>query len=233
VPFALHIKQLADSFTLTLPDDFGYTLFVLFVISVLFGLIPLLRKKEVNKPLVLIAIPALIFIIYVSGFQKVRSHYFLIVYPSVAISAGYMCGLIISKFKKAGILLSLILLLIPFGISLNRDFVLTKKDTRVQLYEWLKSNQSVGDKIVYNSSTLQQVVEKAALGKVKKYSFPLDLEGSKGLFIYSSASSYEPTMPFVTDYQISLKYTLYPEGTAGNTIFIYTFNGVKQNESNQ
>jgi len=148
-------------------------------------------------------LPALFFIIYISGFSKTRAHYFLAVYPFIAVIVGATLQTVITTCKLTksdilnfslreskrliGVMIVAVVFLIPFFLSLRAAARFILPDTRVTLYAKLKNIVTPEDMFIYNSSDIAQVVKKFANDK-KKGTFTTYTQGKKGYIILSYSS---------------------------------------------
>ncbi|MCA9302421.1 glycosyltransferase family 39 protein [Candidatus Nomurabacteria bacterium] len=104
------------------PDDFGFTplvgYFFIFALS-LVGVV----KKKVDLNALYLYIVSFVYFFYIAGFDKTRSHYYLIVYPLVAIISGCCSSYFLTKFanaKGSKILFNIIYFGIPiFFVAVN------------------------------------------------------------------------------------------------------------------
>lgn len=181
--FGTHLLQLWNTLTVTLPDDLGYTL--LFWLG--FALVYLLYKvvkKEVGLSqayLAFLLIPALVFIYYISGFSKPRSHYFMISYPFLALISGYFVESLYTWFNKKFAVMAYIFLVLvfvpPTYASFIRLYTIYRGDTRVALYAWAKTIIPKNAHVFYSSSSLEMLPSK------------LPVTSSKGLLKLSNYTS--------------------------------------------
>lgn len=150
VSFSQHMAQFWNTLKIKLPDDFGYILFYLFLVVAFFTLyatvVSLLNNKIVfndRTSLLLLIIPSLAFIFYISGFEKVRSHYFFIAYPTILLSVAYLINLIHNKF---GVWVLVLILSIPTVLALKNSYTFYNGDTRAIAYRLIQSSTK---KVIY------------------------------------------------------------------------------------
>lgn len=160
VELSRHLSQFFEALTYKFANDFGYTFLGLFTAFVLLAIF--VKGYRENLRVWFIIIPALFFFFYISGFEQARSHYYLIVYPLVSLSAGFVLDMVLSGPKLLRLLKFLVTvsLLIPFILSLYNTSLLVRKDTRNILYKWMVENVSRDDFIVYDTSSIKPVLEK-------------------------------------------------------------------------
>jgi 4-amino-4-deoxy-L-arabinose transferase-like glycosyltransferase len=140
--FGEHILNFFIYSPLTLIRDLGYTPFLLFLCFIAYGLFHILRTKSNTQNrthlerLLFIAVPALLIIYNVSGYEKTRSHYFMPSYTFIALGGGmFLASIARSKRHMQVAMLSLA---IPLTLSLYQVFILSIKDTRILAYEYLQ-----------------------------------------------------------------------------------------------
>ncbi|MBI2621004.1 glycosyltransferase family 39 protein [candidate division WWE3 bacterium] len=151
------ISQAMNNLAFKLSDDFGYTIMLGFAAAVF------LAFYKRNFKLYLLLAPSLFTIFYVSGFEKTRSHYYMGIYPFVAILAAYVVGIMVEKLAKRKILVYVLLAAffsIPIYLSWQKVLLLARKDTRLILYGWMSKNVTVLDYLIYSSNSLVPVMEK-------------------------------------------------------------------------
>ncbi|HSX39334.1 MAG TPA: glycosyltransferase family 39 protein [Candidatus Saccharimonadales bacterium] len=162
VSFIIHLKQFYISISDKLVGDFGYTFFYLFLIGSILTFLRII-KGDFGKLLFLL-IPAWFFIFYISGFEKYRSHYFIIAFPYIAILGSYYLVLLnefLSKrYTRSATLIFLMALAVPLIMSLLVDYAYLHDDTRSTLYKWLQLHATPADKLFYTNSDLGLVMQK-------------------------------------------------------------------------
>jgi asparagine N-glycosylation enzyme membrane subunit Stt3 len=101
-----------------LPSNLGFTLLIGFWIVLVIAVVQIIRRKATKQSLNLwlVLIPALALLLYVSGFSRLKTHYFIFIYPFVALPAGYFAYLLyewLKKYKKWLAVLVLALYFLP------------------------------------------------------------------------------------------------------------------------
>lgn len=140
--FVKHILNFFIYSPLTLIRDLGYTPFILFLCFIAYSLFHILRSRgrEQNRThlerLLFIALPALLIIYNVSGYDKTRSHYYMPSYTFIALGGGLFIASLTRT--KRHMQLALISLVIPLVLSLYQVFILSIKDTRIIAYDYLE-----------------------------------------------------------------------------------------------
>jgi len=113
-----------------------------------------------------IVIPALILICYISGFEKSRSHYIMVIYPYLALTFGYCINVLTEFFgRKSKILPSIVfptLFAPPFYSAVFAAFVFYNGDTRQLLYKWGKANFDSRFPIMYSDQSSSVVLKSFA-----------------------------------------------------------------------
>jgi len=215
VDFVTRLAQLVRNLLVKLPDDFGYAP----IIAYFAALILLVKNK--SPKLWLLFLPSLFVLVYVSGFAKTRSHYYMGIYPFVAAVGGYFADYVYSKLQNVPIwqflrvVLLTLLLTIPLALSVKDSLILSRKDTRVLLYEWLSKNITVLDYVIYDSDDVAPVLEKFSGNTQHKGLSRFPPEGSQGYIILSDSTK---TYDF-TNRKIVLE--LLPNFRPGPRIFVY------------
>jgi len=130
VSFEQHIFQFFRSLTVKLPEDFGYTFFIAFLFVFGYLVYELIKTHKLeHRNLWFFVLPAMLFIYYVSGLEKYRSHYFMITYPYVAITAGYFIDFLLGSIKKRylKVILCSVFFVIPVIMSIIHIISLANK----------------------------------------------------------------------------------------------------------
>lgn len=107
--------------------------------------------------------------IYISLFylflhQEVR--YTLLILPFLALLAVYFVDLFAQKFFAKNFLFTFLLIIIfilPLGFNLRYDWLLSQKDTRILVGDWLRQNVAEGTKIIADVRDLKITPTKDAL----------------------------------------------------------------------
>lgn len=97
VSFHTQLSKFGNFFFTKLPDDFGYTPLIMYLIGLLFILLFLGSKsyhlsfiKKHLSHLVFLYLPSLFLFFYIAGFEKSRSHYYFVAYPYVVIISAFI-----------------------------------------------------------------------------------------------------------------------------------------------
>ncbi|MFC1621913.1 ArnT family glycosyltransferase [Patescibacteria group bacterium] len=186
VNFSQHIGQFFNALINKLPDDFGFTLFIVFFICFVYLLTQFTKEKVLaNKALWFLVIPSLAFIYYISGFEKVRSHYFFMVYPTLILASACFFSEIVLKPKQAPwtkFILMAGFLVIPALYTLRGSYILSRKDTRIILSEWLEEQQMP---VYFDDESLKLLLKSGA----KKVDYGMTSFSNKGLYIEADKDS--------------------------------------------
>ncbi len=168
-----HLNRFVSDLIYKLSDDLGYT--VLVGLILVFGLV-LVRfiKRTYSKydlAILLVSVPAMLFIYYISGFSKSRSHYYLIIYPFVSVAFGYFSLWLIKRVgsikKWFSLPVFLLLFIPPFYMSAVNAVRYIQNDTRLDLYSYLKNNVGAKAPVVYDSSDFVDLLKVAHPGSIK------------------------------------------------------------------
>lgn len=193
VDFVTHLKQFFEVITYTLPDDFGYTIIVLFMSAVIFVMVNAIIKKNLwlNKDLLFFVLVGLGLIFYISGLEKTRSHYFFVSYPAVIVGGvGFLSQqLEIARYKYKN-LVWISMLVIPFYLSVMGAIKFYRIDTRQQLYYWVLTNKFVITKSVVMDEDLRPIFRKAGVETEKVDAPPEKLQA--GTYFTASEESQKP-----------------------------------------
>ena len=164
VDLAVRVQNIVTTLSTMFVQDLGIVIMVLSLISLCLMLARLFKLIQLKEYWFLsLSFWVVAFLVYyISGFSKNRSHYYMVAYPYMIMFAVYSYDYLMQKITnvRLRVLFSASLLIIPFFASLERSAVFARPDTRVQLYEWLSSNTSTGDVILYESSDLNQIFAK-------------------------------------------------------------------------
>jgi hypothetical protein len=157
-----HILKLPEELIHKIPDDFGYAIFLGAILGLVILIFQLIKNKKVKKDYAafLFVLPMVFFFWYVSGFEKSRSQYYMILYPYVALSFGYFLAKAINIFPKIRYIIVLLFLLPPLFFSIRNVYALSLPETRVVLYEELRKKLAPGDVVVYVDSNIEPILAK-------------------------------------------------------------------------
>ena len=161
VDFFTRIKQFVDILVFKLPENFGYTIMVLFIITFIYVLVNMIKNKKlwINKDLLFFALLGMGFIFYIAGQERLRAHYFFIVYPVVIVgSIGFLVQQLDKLTNKYKNMWWLLIFIVPLCFSLLASYAFYITDTRLELEEWLLDNHS-GRYIYYEGSVLRPIIE--------------------------------------------------------------------------
>ncbi len=170
VDFFTQVGQFLGVFSDKFISDWTFAFVLLFVGAMGYSAY-LLFKKEVGDikavSLLLIFLPALVYIFYISGFEKNRSHYYMISYPFVALSIGWFVVRLRETFDtamKRNLLLGL--LCVPFVFSIMNTAKFVRKDSRVLLHEYFEENAEKFSKkrlnVYYTANEFEQILPEEA-----------------------------------------------------------------------
>ena len=186
VDFIPHVQQFISSLSYRFSNDFGYSFLLLFVLSPIIFFLKQVKKEDKLK-IAFLFIPAIVFFYYISGFNKNRSHYYVITYPYVSLIVGYIlssCSNLFRGKQKFFLLLIFTLVFIPpLFLVLKDDFLFLRKDTRILLYNFLSGNQANSNIVFYNSNSLSVVLDKFSDLKRKKINDITKKILDKGIYI--------------------------------------------------
>lgn len=218
VNFQNHLHHLYNALTKILPDDLGYTVIAGLFLCVLIILVRFLLKRATKYDFyaLFFALPALVYIYYISGFEKQRSQYYMIAYPFMAIVFAYLVVIIFNylngKYRLLGVLfLALVLFPVFYGASVA-DYRFYRNDTRLDLYHWGLNNFTPDDTIFYDVTLLKPVVDKFPGYHKKTEIVPL---GSHGVYFINLEDRNKPKGEAVELLEISSELRL------GYTIRVY------------
>lgn len=120
------------------------------------------RMRKFDASLILLLIPSMFFLFYVAGHEKSRSHYFLIVYPLLALLFGYFVNLVFEYVRRKNRILSFIVLGMLMFPSLFDSSVISlsfiNNDTRVDFSRWAKNYLKGNESIMYDAENLKVVI---------------------------------------------------------------------------
>lgn len=150
-------------------DDLAYSLLLIFFLVLVILVVKLVLKK--SQPLDYYAWVFVLYgmslLFYVSGFERPRSHYYMIAYPFIAIVFGYFCSWLIDTFAyryKVPVFLLLVLLFsVPLYYASKESFTFGNSDTRNILDAWLNQNTNPSSKVLYTSADFSPVMKEHKL----------------------------------------------------------------------
>lgn len=191
VSFAEHISQFINDITVKIADDVGYTVMAMFFMALAFCVVRCVTKKLNQESLGLMSVIGLgLFLLwYVSGFEKTRSHYYMITYPFLVIGFGFVIDQIMQiklPNKFASTALVLILLAIPMFYALKISKTIYNNDTRVALYNFVQSELPKDSILLVDGSSLVPIAQEA---KLKYYKQTVDFKMAQAGYILISGDS--------------------------------------------
>ena len=166
VSFSEQLNNMYEAFLLDLPGHFGYTLFILFALAFAYLVISVPKDKRIlqKRDLLFFVTIGLALIIYVTGLEKTRAHYFFIAYPMVIVaSIGGLVGLLSLYQSKYKDLLWVVVLAFPLYFALQGSYTFYQKDTRLILNDWLKVEGQRVSKIYYDDDYIGDVMHQSGL----------------------------------------------------------------------
>lgn len=166
VTLAEQLKQFLQVVVSKLPENLGYTLFVLFAAAFVYVVVNMLRNKKlwVNKDLLFFTILGMGLIFYIAGLEKTRAHYFFIAYPAVIIGGiGYLVQQLDKVKSRSKNLLWAVVFIIPLYLSLANAYAFYQTDTRVAFYRWLLQNKDRVSKMYVLDQDLRPVLERSGM----------------------------------------------------------------------
>ncbi|MBN1162295.1 glycosyltransferase family 39 protein [Patescibacteria group bacterium] len=134
-------------------DDVGYVVLAAFFIVLAVLLYKLAVRKFSKKDYTLwyLVIPPFISLVYVSGFDSTRSHYYMIAYPFLAVVYAYIVCYFSSLVKKSYMIefFSVVLLIFPlFYFSVIKTYIFAREDTRNVLFSWANQHVDLNTPII-------------------------------------------------------------------------------------
>lgn len=137
-------QQLGEAFIAKFMQDWSPAFVLLFLASFGYSLYLLLKKKLEKQELaslLVVFIPSLFYLFYISGFEKNRSHYYIIAYPLVVLAIGWFLARMEGFVKESSRALFLVIVFaLPFGMSVINSAKFVRKDTRLLMKNWLTVN---------------------------------------------------------------------------------------------
>jgi len=166
VDFTTRIKQFFEVIIFKLPENFGYTIMALFVAAFVYVVVNMIKNKKlwINKDLLFFVLLGIGLIFYIAGQEKMRAHYFFIVYPVVIIgSIGFLIQQLDKMTYRYKNILWFLLFAAPLYFSLQASYTFYKTDTRVLFYRWLSSNMENIDKVYVLDEDLIPIFKKLGM----------------------------------------------------------------------
>lgn len=143
--------------TFEISKDVGYTILIGFFAYFILVLYRILRKRFSSRELAVLFlfITGILYAYYVAGFDKQRSHYYLILHPVLCIVSGAFLYEILQaaekRIKYFTVLILLAYVFVPFYFAAQNSLKFYNGDKRAQAYEYIKNNLTDADFIVYES----------------------------------------------------------------------------------
>lgn len=188
VPVLVQLEKFFQVLPIKLADDIGYVFLALFVLAVVYWCIRVWYFKSKETQLFFVVVPALIFLYYICGFEKTRSHYLMISYPFIAVAVGYIIEVLsnrvssLSKLPNLKTIFISTLFCIPFFASVTMSAEFLKQDSRVSLYHWLQQNNTSNRPIYLNITPPQDLFRELNM-KAKKIQYDEIAETLKPSYI--------------------------------------------------
>ncbi|MBD3366155.1 phospholipid carrier-dependent glycosyltransferase [candidate division WWE3 bacterium] len=140
VSFNQQIFQFLNAFIDKFMHDWSITFVFAFLLAAGYAVYILFRQKEdiaLKTKLLALFVPAFTFLVYISGFEKNRSHYYMIAYPFVILGISWFL-LTLEKFSKSKeyVMLLFVVFAFPVVLSVKNMLMFALKDTRVVLHDW-------------------------------------------------------------------------------------------------
>ncbi len=227
--FENQVLKFFDGFINMFARDWSTTFVAVFVLGLILFIYFTYRKKittQIISGLTLIYLSALAFLFYVSGFSRNEKHYYMAVYPLVALSVGWFFHLIEKKMPK---LLTIVLFVFVFAVPLRRSitnaYILYLTDKRVMAADWVFSrgggNVPEGINLYYEAKGLDIIFED--LGR--KYRSTTEIL-SPFIAVFDCSKEYKPVedMDPVAEFISPIR--------RGPDICIYSSEGIDFPESN-
>jgi len=176
-----YLKNLAHVLFSQLPENFGYTIFIIYALFVLYTALKLFKKRMVSSDVYLIIpmIVSIFMILYLARFKILRSQYFMITYPFVCVTFGIgLSSLINWMGKKRELLIQLFAIavfVVPLVLAALDSLKFTQGDTRQLVYYWIQKNVPPGQPVFYRDSSFGPVAARISepvhkgMGKVTGY----------------------------------------------------------------
>lgn len=235
VGFSMQVKKFADNMTRGIADDFGYTFLAIYVFTLLLFMYKLIksRKKAISRDgkVWILLIVGFFILWYTSGFDKTRSHYYMVSYPFVALTVGYFLDWLLSLniSKYISYTLVTVVLILPLVLSILNVTKFVRRDTRNILYDWMQQNVVKEDMLVYESDSLLPIVEKFSENDAEKGIEFEELVGRSGYVIISDE---DPNRVLMNEQYIlaqdlnnsSIVFEAEPKLTTGTYILVFSFN---------
>ncbi len=165
VPLNQRVPEFFHEIIYKISDDLGYTILIGFFLCGALLLFRTVRKKNhtEDSSLAFIFLMGLFLLIYISGVLHSRSQYYFIAYPYLILSFAYILETMLQQLSLNNAFIGLLIFLLGLGtplfLSVKNSVTFSRSDTRVALYNWLKTNKSSSDVIYYNKSNLASLAD--------------------------------------------------------------------------
>lgn len=193
-------------------EDVGYAVIGAAAVCLLLVLYHLIRKNlsKYDLAALLLLIPCTVLLIYVSGYEKARSHYYFIVYPYLALIFGYVAYYVFSLFRKKDAFVGYILITAFLAQGIFQSTLTAVKffnnDTRLAFSGWAKTHINPGAYVVYDAEDLKIVVKDIAKNsKIESKLLPGEVPD-----YYVSGEEKNPGSAFSLIYNLDNKYRFGP-----------------------
>jgi 4-amino-4-deoxy-L-arabinose transferase-like glycosyltransferase len=100
VPFLIGVGQFFSALSTKLPGNLGYGAWLILAVGLVILGIRLIRKQPVDRMIGFTTLVFLALTFYVSGLEKNRSHYYMVIYPYFFLLIGWALSLIIDRLKR-------------------------------------------------------------------------------------------------------------------------------------
>lgn len=190
--FAHHLVHLSGALTSSLPQNLGYTPLLLALGYLPFAIFQTVKKKQYDVgSLVLVYLPFLFTIWYVTGFAAVRGQYFMILYPFLAIISGYVLNAIyVGSTKKCIKYCVIAAFFIPLVFSACfQDIKIVNGDTQKVYYDKFGHFFTASDTVIYNSNALDPVIAATRARYLKTLPNGRACQGSYLLIAYDNENT--------------------------------------------
>jgi len=178
ISFWAHVRQFFEVLSFKFDQDFGFSFIYIYTIfSFTFFFFKRFRK---NAALWFLIVPSLFLVYYMTGSERMRTHYYMFLYIFISLIVGFVTSTFTPMTKRDlnNIFVALVML-IPMTLSLHRVYLLVQKDTRTLLYGWMTENVKETDLLIYDSNDVVPVVEKFSKNRTEEVSeedeMPLEL----------------------------------------------------------
>jgi len=187
-----HFHRFFSSLVIKISENTGFTLLAVFVFVFIISVVKLVKNglEKKDHPVWLLLISAVVLLWYISGFEKNRSQYYMISYPFIAVVFSYFCTLLVDKFgRRFGNFVVLVLLIPPLLMSVRNVYIYLRDDTRIQFYKWGVEEFKEQDQLIYDNSTLGQVLNRLPVNYYRGEKYISVFESA---YLVSSNNNFDP-----------------------------------------